>query len=187
MKTLVIGHRNPDMDSIVSAIGYAEFKRATGMENAIAARCGNTNARIDFALRKFGVDAPMFVPDVYPRVEDVMQRNVVSIHRDAPIYQAMTRFGEAKFRGLPVVGQHGIAADGGWGGGHGHCHWLWLCSGSKAPRFGNTGLAGRWEQTIYRLALNSTAQLIQQKLNCVIFTFREAGTSREWVGLTTVK
>ena len=103
MKTLVIGHRNPDMDSIVSAIGYAEFKRATGMENAIAARCGNTNARIDFALRKFGVEAPMFVPDVYPRVEDVMQRNVVSIHRDAPIYQAMTRFGEAKFRGLPVV------------------------------------------------------------------------------------
>ncbi|MFZ9921138.1 MAG: inorganic diphosphatase, partial [Terrimicrobiaceae bacterium] len=85
MKTLVIGHRNPDMDSIVSALGYAEFKRATGMENVVAARCGNTNARIDFALRKFGVDAPAFVPDVYPRVEDVMQRNVVSIHRDAPI------------------------------------------------------------------------------------------------------
>ncbi len=103
MKTLVIGHRNPDMDSIVSALGYAEFKRATGMENVFAARCGNTNARIDFALRKFGVEAPAFVPDVYPRVEDVMQRNVVSIHRDAPIYQAMTRFGEAKFRGLPVV------------------------------------------------------------------------------------
>ena len=103
MKTLVIGHRNPDMDSIVSALGYAEFKRAAGMQNVIAARCGNTNARIDFALRKFGVEAPVFVPDVYPRVEDVMQRNVVSIHRDAPIYQAMTRFGEAKFRGLPVV------------------------------------------------------------------------------------
>lgn len=103
MKTLVIGHRNPDMDSIVAAIGYAEFKRTTGMENVVAARCGNTNARIDFALRKFGVESPMFVADVYPRVEDVMQRNVMSIHRDAPIYQAMTRFGEAKFRGLPVV------------------------------------------------------------------------------------
>ena len=103
MKTLVIGHRNPDMDSIVSAIGYAEFKRATGMENAFAARCGNTNERIDFALQKFGVETPAFVPDVYPRVEDVMERNVVSIHRNAPIYQAMTRFGEAKFRGLPVV------------------------------------------------------------------------------------
>lgn len=103
MKTFVIGHRNPDMDAIVSAIGYAEYKRATGSENVHAARCGNTNERIDFALRKFGVDAPVFIPDVYPRVEDVMERNVVSIHRDAPIYQAMTRFGEAKFRGLPVV------------------------------------------------------------------------------------
>jgi manganese-dependent inorganic pyrophosphatase len=103
MKTFVIGHRNPDMDAIVSAIGYAEYKRSTGWENVHAARCGNTNERIDFALRKFGVDAPVFIPDVFPRVEDVMERNVVSIHRDAPIYQAMTRFGEAKFRGLPVV------------------------------------------------------------------------------------
>lgn len=103
MKTFVIGHRNPDMDAIVSAIGYAEYKRAVGWENVFAARCGNTNERIDFALRKFGVEAPVFIPDVYPRVEDVMERNVVSIHRDAPIYQAMTRFGEAKFRGLPVV------------------------------------------------------------------------------------
>ena len=103
MKTLVIGHRNPDMDSICSAIGYAEFKRATGMEGAVAARCGNTNQRIDFALHKFGLEAPVFFADVYPRIEDVMQRNVVSIHRDAPVYQAMTRFGEDKFRGLPVV------------------------------------------------------------------------------------
>jgi len=103
MKTLVIGHRNPDMDSICSAIGYAEFKRATGMDGVIAARCGNTNQRIDFALQKFGLEAPVFFADVYPRIEDVMQRNVVSIHRDAPVYQAMTRFGEDKFRGLPVV------------------------------------------------------------------------------------
>jgi manganese-dependent inorganic pyrophosphatase len=103
MKTVVIGHRNPDMDAICSAIGYAAFKRATGHENAIAARCGNTNDRVDFALQKFGVEAPMFLPDVSPRVEDVMEPNVVSIHCDAPIYQAMRHFGEAKFRGLPVV------------------------------------------------------------------------------------
>lgn len=103
MKTLIIGHRNPDMDAIVSAIGYAEFKRATGVGNVFPARCGNTNARIDFALGKFGVEAPQFVADVYPRIEDVMERNVVCIHNEAPIYQAMTRFGEERFRGLPVV------------------------------------------------------------------------------------
>jgi manganese-dependent inorganic pyrophosphatase len=103
MKTIVMGHRNPDMDSICAAIGYAEFKRASGMENVVAARCGNTNGRIDFALQKFGIEAPVFIADVYPRVEDVMERNVVSIHHAAPVYQAMTRFGEDKFRALPVV------------------------------------------------------------------------------------
>ena len=91
------------MDSICAAIGYAEFKRASGMENVVAARCGNTNGRIDFALHKFGIEAPVFIADVYPRVEDVMERNVVSIHHAAPVYQAMTRFGEDKFRALPVV------------------------------------------------------------------------------------
>ncbi|HCQ84712.1 MAG TPA: manganese-dependent inorganic pyrophosphatase, partial [Verrucomicrobiales bacterium] len=40
---LIIGHRNPDMDSICSAIAYAHFKRQIGMPNAIAARCGDIN------------------------------------------------------------------------------------------------------------------------------------------------
>ena len=38
-EVLVIGHRNPDTDAICSAIGYAEFKRSTGMASAVAARC----------------------------------------------------------------------------------------------------------------------------------------------------
>ncbi len=103
MRTIVIGHRNPDMDAICSAIGYAEFKRATGTPDVVAARCGNTNERIDFALRKFGFEAPMFCSDVQPRVEDVMERDVVCSHVDSPVYEAMTRIGEKKFRGLPVV------------------------------------------------------------------------------------
>ena len=57
MQTLVIGHKNPDMDSICSAIGYAELKKATGAKNVRAARCGNTNQRIDYALAKFGFDS----------------------------------------------------------------------------------------------------------------------------------
>ena len=50
-EVLVIGHRNPDTDAICSAIGYAEFKRRTGMRDVVAARCGDTNERIDFVLR----------------------------------------------------------------------------------------------------------------------------------------
>ncbi len=48
MQTIVIGHKNPDMDSICSAIAYAEFKKATGANQVRAARCGNTNQRIDY-------------------------------------------------------------------------------------------------------------------------------------------
>ena len=57
-EVLVIGHRNPDTDAICSAIGYAEFKRRTGMASAVAARCGDTNDRIDFVLQTFGMPAP---------------------------------------------------------------------------------------------------------------------------------
>lgn len=103
MITVVIGHKNPDMDAICSAIGYAEFKTITGSQGIVAARCGNTNERIDFGLRKFGFEAPAFLSDVHPRVEDVMERDVMSAHCNSPVYEAMTRIGETRFRGLPVV------------------------------------------------------------------------------------
>ncbi|CAN5673279.1 putative manganese-dependent inorganic diphosphatase [soil metagenome] len=103
MQTLVIGHKNPDMDAICSAIGYAEYKKTMGLEGVIAARCGNTNERIDFALNKFGFPAPIFLTSVRPRIEDVMERDVISVGKDEPVYEAFTRIGEKKFRGLPVV------------------------------------------------------------------------------------
>ncbi len=103
METIVIGHRNPDMDAIVSALGYAEFKRLSGEPGVIAGRCGNTNQRIDFVLEKFGVPSPTFFGDMRPRVSDVMERNVVTASVGAPVYQAMLQIGENRFRGLPVV------------------------------------------------------------------------------------
>jgi manganese-dependent inorganic pyrophosphatase len=103
METIVIGHRNPDMDAIVSAIGYAELKRLTGDPTVIAGRCGSTNERIDFVLGKFGVPAPTFFSDVRPRVGDVMERSVVAANIREPVYTAMLQIGENRFRGLPVV------------------------------------------------------------------------------------
>jgi manganese-dependent inorganic pyrophosphatase len=50
--TYVIGHRNPDADSICSAIAYAAYKEARGELGHVAARCGNTNARIDRMLER---------------------------------------------------------------------------------------------------------------------------------------
>lgn len=103
MQTIVIGHRNPDMDSIVSALAYAELKRQLGVPGVVAGRAGNTNERIDFVLEKFGVAPPTLMNDLSPRVADVMQPNVISIRADAPVYDAIQLIEQKRLRGLPVV------------------------------------------------------------------------------------
>jgi len=100
---LVIGHRNPDTDAICSAIGYADFKRRTGMSEAIAARCGDTNDRIDFVLETFHTPAPKFVADVSPKVADVMQRKILSVRPDSTAAEALRLMDEKNLRILPVM------------------------------------------------------------------------------------
>jgi manganese-dependent inorganic pyrophosphatase len=100
---LVIGHRNPDTDAICSAIAYAEYKRRTGSPEAVAARCGDTNERIDFVLRTFGVPAPRFVADVSPKVRDVMRTPVVSIDAEATTAAALNLLEDRGLRTLPVL------------------------------------------------------------------------------------
>ena len=100
---LVIGHKNPDTDAICSAIGYAEFKRRTGMSEAVAARCGDTNDRIDFVLKAFGMVAPKFVADVAPKISDVMQRRILSVRPDSTAAEALRLMDEKNLRLLPVL------------------------------------------------------------------------------------
>lgn len=102
-EVLVIGHRNPDPDAICSAIGYAEFKRRTGMRDVVAARCGDTNERIDFILNTFCVPAPRFVADVAPRVRDVMQTNVMTVGPGSTLVEALSLMDSANIRVLPVA------------------------------------------------------------------------------------
>ena len=101
----VIGHRNPDTDAICSAIGYAEFKRRTGMPEAVAARCGDTNDRIDFVLNAFGVPAPRFVASVSPTIADVMQRQIMSVTPEATAAEALHLMDNFNIRVLPVLDQ----------------------------------------------------------------------------------
>lgn len=65
-----IGHRNPDTDSICSAIGYAHLKKVLG-ENVLPARAGKINAETKYVLEKFRAATPMLIEDLYPRVRDV--------------------------------------------------------------------------------------------------------------------
>lgn len=68
----VVGHRNPDTDSVCSAIAYARLKQALGVEDVVAARAGEINAETKYALETFRVDLPYLLQDIYPRVRDVM-------------------------------------------------------------------------------------------------------------------
>jgi len=106
MQTIVIGHKNPDMDSICSAIAYAELKRLNNQTGVIAARAGNTNERIDFVLGKFGVEPPPLINDLSPRVNDVMEKRVISVGADSPVYDALQLIDKKRLRGLPVVDEN---------------------------------------------------------------------------------
>jgi manganese-dependent inorganic pyrophosphatase len=63
----VIGHKNPDTDSICSAIAYAEFKRKTGTENIVAARCGDMNPETQYVLDRFHLPEPELLSDATDR------------------------------------------------------------------------------------------------------------------------
>ncbi|NBY42445.1 MAG: CBS domain-containing protein [Verrucomicrobia bacterium] len=105
--TYVIGHKNPDADSICSAIAYAAFKEASGQKGYVAARCGNSNARIDAILQRFGVSLPVFVGDVNPRVEDIMQTNPFVVSINDTCARALEILDEHDLRALPVIGREG--------------------------------------------------------------------------------
>lgn len=72
---LVIGHRNPDTDSIASAVGYAWLLNTGSRDGQayIAGRTGKVNAQTAFALEHFGVEAPILVADVWGRVSDLAE------------------------------------------------------------------------------------------------------------------
>ena len=106
MQTIVIGHKNPDMDSICSAVAYAKLKQLMGVPNVVAARAGSTNQRIDYVLNRFGVEAPVFLSDVSPKVSDVMQREGASVRADSAVYDAIQLIDDKHLRGLPVVDEN---------------------------------------------------------------------------------
>jgi len=101
--TRVFGHRNPDADAICSALAYADFKTRTGPGPYEAARCGNSNPRIDAVLEHFGVRLPTFVGDVTPRIHEVMARDLVTVGADATCAEALELIDERDIQVLPVV------------------------------------------------------------------------------------
>ena len=72
-KTLVLGHRNPDTDSICSAICYANLKNKITGETYEPCRAGNVNPETEFVLKYFKAKAPRLVENVKTQVKDIIK------------------------------------------------------------------------------------------------------------------
>ncbi len=103
----VIGHRNPDTDSICSAVAYAYLKNQIGVK-AHAFRAGNLNAETQFALDFFDVQPPMFINDFYPRAKDIMMDNLPnSVHPDDSLFKLSLIMSKSKIKSIPVLNDDG--------------------------------------------------------------------------------
>jgi manganese-dependent inorganic pyrophosphatase len=99
----VIGHKNPDTDSIASAIAYAELKIQQGQSNVRAAMAGDPNPQTRYILERLGLEAPLYLADVRPRVRDVLKRQPVTAHASMPLKEVLELFHRHTVRVLPVV------------------------------------------------------------------------------------
>src|SRR5215208_1799124 len=88
-KTYVIGHVNPDTDSIASAMGYAWLLRERDGLDTVAARAGALNPQSAWVLKKLNLEPPVLLTDASPRFESVMQR-LDSLRPDAQLGMAWT-------------------------------------------------------------------------------------------------
>ena len=99
----VIGHRNPDTDSICSAIAYANLKRTMGAENVVAARAGSINKETKYALDYFKAQTPQLVSDIYPRVSDIAINVTEKVKTTDNLRTLGMAMKEAGLRSVPVV------------------------------------------------------------------------------------
>ena len=102
-----IGHRNPDTDSICSAIGYAHLKQALG-QNVVPARAGKVNAETKFALEHFHAEQPLLLTDLYSRVKDILLDCKIVVKQHDTLRHLGEVMREHDLRSVPVTDSKGI-------------------------------------------------------------------------------
>lgn len=103
----VIGHTNPDTDSLCSAIAYAYLKREVTGDNYVAKRAGQVNAESKFVLEYFQVDIPDYLGDVRTQVMDIDVNRVQGVGEDISLKKAWKIMKEGMLQTLPIVDDFG--------------------------------------------------------------------------------
>jgi len=99
----VIGHINPDTDSICSAIAYAELKRKITGDRYKAKRAGQINSETSFILDRFGIPAPSYLGDVRTQVKDIEIRRINGVNNGISLKTAWANMGKSNVMTLPIV------------------------------------------------------------------------------------
>lgn len=102
-KTIVVGHKNPDTDSICSAICYANLKRLLTGQEFQPRRAGQVNGETQFVLDYFGVDAPELIEHVKTEVRDIDIRKIKGVSKNISLKKAWNTMQEASVVTLPAV------------------------------------------------------------------------------------
>lgn len=103
----VLGHKNPDTDSVVSAAAYAHLKRELGMTRCVAARAGKMNPQSEYVFERFGVPFPIFLPDLVPKVEYYLGAKPACVDRGTPLWEALSLMNSSGQKALPIVDSDG--------------------------------------------------------------------------------
>ncbi len=106
-KIYVIGHRNPDTDSVVSAAAYAALKQAQGIKNCYAARAGKPTPQTEYIFTRFKVPLPEFLSDLVPKVAYHFNPVFQTIGADTSLWEAMEILEKNEIRVLPVIDNSG--------------------------------------------------------------------------------
>ncbi len=102
----IIGHKNPDSDSICSALAYAEYKNGTGDIEAIPVRLGEINRETKFILDYFGVEEPQFMETVRLSVEDLNFDNIAPVSPEISLRMALNLMNKNNVNSLPVIDEN---------------------------------------------------------------------------------
>ncbi len=104
-EVFVIGHINPDTDSICSAIAYADLKQKITKEDYKAKRAGQINSETKFVLERFGVRPPGYLPDVRTQVRDIEIRKIKGVNKGISLKNGWTYMRDNNLVTLPLVDQ----------------------------------------------------------------------------------
>lgn len=102
-RVYVVGHKNPDTDSICSAIAYAQLKRKLTGEDYVARRAGRINEETHYVLRKFQVEEPPLLVNVKLQVKDLDIHQIEGVESNVSIRHAWARMQENQVKTLPVL------------------------------------------------------------------------------------